>query len=73
MYPVHIVLPQFPPELQQFLIVNEYTSAGFLRVCTSTDEHEEPEEWMEEHRLEKDWSVVTLSDALPAHMKKKDT
>lgn len=67
-YPVHVVLLNFIPSFRRFLIDNGYTFAGLLPVCTSTDEHEEREEQMVEHKIGKDRTVVPLSDALPARM-----
>lgn len=69
-YPIHIVLLHFIPAFRRFLIDKGYTFAGLLSVQTSTDEHEEPKQWMEENQFEKDRYVVPVSHALPAPMGK---
>lgn len=42
-----------------------YTFAELLPVCTCTNEHENPEEQMNEYQFEEGRFLVLLSDALP--------
>lgn len=69
-YPIHVVLLYFTPKFRLGLIYNEYKIPGLLSECSTTDEHDEPGERTEEHQFEKDWSVVLLSGAMLALMKK---
>lgn len=70
LYPVYAVMLHSTPDFRRFLIVEGYTFAGFFPKWTSTDVHNEPEGRIEKHKLKIVWSIVLLSDVLPARIEK---